>query len=136
MPNAFRTIRPIARATVAFGRKPGPNAPPTVLKPSSCRTGPLTTIIGAGPLVDCHPPPRAARSRIRASNAASTTGKYSGRHPAIAALTAARYTVQFRPTCSSSPMTSSGARVVVARNASTSGCEAGTSGRPSDQPWA
>jgi len=75
---------------VAFGRKPGPNAPPAVLKPSSCRTGPLTTIIGAGPLVDCQPPPRAARSRISASKAASTTGKYSGRQPAMAALTAAR----------------------------------------------
>ena len=36
------------------------------------------------------PPPRAARSRISASNAASTTGKYSGLQPAIAALTAAR----------------------------------------------
>jgi hypothetical protein len=80
----------MARATVAFGRKPGPKAPPVVLKPSSFLIGPLTMIIGAGPLVDCQPPPRAARSRISASNAASTTGKYSGRQPAIAALTAAR----------------------------------------------
>ena len=61
-----------------------------MLKPSWCLTGPLTTISGAGPLVDWKPPPRAARSRISASNAASTTGKYSGLQPAIAALTAAR----------------------------------------------
>ena len=73
-----------------FGRKPGPNAPPAVLNPSSCRTGPLTTMSGAGPLVDWKPPPRAARSRMSASNAARTTGKYSGLQPAIAALTAAR----------------------------------------------
>ena len=86
----LRTMRPMARETVAFGRKPGPKAPPAVLKPSSCLTGPLTTIIGAGPLVDCQLPPLAARSRISASNAASTTGKYSGRQPAMAALIAAR----------------------------------------------
>ena len=90
MPKAFLTMSPMARGMVAFGRKPGPNAPPAALKPSSCLTGPLTTISGAGPLVDCQPPPRAARSRISASNAASTTGKYSGRQPAMAALTAAR----------------------------------------------
>jgi hypothetical protein len=121
MPKALRTIRPMAQATVAFGRKPGPNAPPAVLKPRSCLIGPLTTIIGAGPLVDCQPPPRAARSRISASKAASTTGKYSGRQPAMAALTAARYTVQSRPTCSRVPMTSSGSLPVAARNASTRG---------------
>jgi hypothetical protein len=90
IPKALRTIRPMARGMVALGRKPGPKTPPPELKPSSWRTGPLTTIIGAGPLVDCQPPPRAARSRISASNAASTTGKYSGRQPAMAAFTAAR----------------------------------------------
>jgi len=90
MPNAFRTISPIARGMVMFGRNPGPKAPPAVLKPSWPLIGPLTTISGAGPLVDWKPPPRAARSRISASNAASTTGKYSGLQPAIAAFTAAR----------------------------------------------
>ena len=75
MPNALRTMRPIARGIVALGRNPGPNAPPAVLKPSSFLTGPLTTISGEGPLVDWKPPPRAARSRMSASNAASTTGK-------------------------------------------------------------
>src|ERR1700733_10973333 len=130
MPKALRTMRPIARGIVMFGRKPGPNAPPAVLKPSCCLIGPLTTISGAGPLVDWKPPPRAARSRISASNAASTTGKYAGLQPAIAALTAARYTVQSLPTCSREPMISSGSLSVVARNWSTSGLEAGTSGSP------
>src|SRR5580693_1654818 len=46
MPNALRTMRPIARGIVMFGRNPGPKAPPAVLKPSCCLTGPLTTIRG------------------------------------------------------------------------------------------
>src|SRR5690606_14076179 len=62
MPSALRTMSPIARGTVALGRKPGPNTPPALLNPSSSRTGPLTTISGAGPLVDCQPPPRVDRS--------------------------------------------------------------------------
>ena len=65
---------------------------------------------------------------------AMTTGQYSGRHPAIAALIAATSTVQVRPRCSILPMTSSGSRVVCARNLSTSPWVAGTSGSPSDQP--
>ncbi len=134
MPNALRTMRPTARGIVAFGRNPGPNAPPAVLKPSSFLTGPLTTISGDGPLVDWKPPPRAARSRMSASNAASTTGKYSGLQPAMAALIAAVRTLTSRPTCSRAPMISSGSLSVVARNASRSGWDTGTSGSPSDQP--
>ena len=128
-------MSPIARATVALGRNPGPNTPTPQLNPSRARIGPLTTISGAGPLVLCQPPPPAARSRMSASHAANTTGKYSGRQPAIAALIAASSTVHSRSTWTLRPMTSSGGRGVCARNASTSGREAGTSGRPSDQPW-
>jgi hypothetical protein len=134
MPNALRTMRPTARGIVAFGRNPGPNAPPAVLKPSSFLIGPLTTISGDGPLVDWKPPPRAARSRMSASNAARTTGKYSGLQPAMAALIAAVCTLTSRPTCSRAPMISSGSLPVVARNASRSGWDTGTSGSPSDQP--
>src|ERR1700730_267654 len=134
MPNALRTVRPTARGIVAFGRNPGPKAPPAVLKPSSFLTGPLTTISGDGPLVDWNPPPRAARSRMSASNAARTTGKYSGLQPAMAALIAAVRTLTSRPTCSRAPMISSGSLPVVARNASSSGLDTGTSGSPSDQP--
>jgi hypothetical protein len=94
----------------------------------------LTTIIGAGPLVDCQPPPRAARSSCTASHAASTTGKYSGRQPAMTALMAAVRTVHSRPRWSIRHSTSSGERLVVARKRSTSGSVAGTTGSPSLHP--
>ena len=132
-PKTLRTISPTERATVAFGRNPGPKTPPPALKPSSPRTGPFSTISGAGPLVLCQPPPRAARSSMSASKAARTTGKYSGWQPAMAALIAASSTVQSRPVASSEPMISCGPRPVWARNRSSSGCETGTSGSPSDQ---
>jgi hypothetical protein len=126
----------MARPIVMLARKPGPNTPPAPLIPSSAATGPLTTISGAGPDVDCQPPPPVERSSISASHAASTTGKYSGRQPAIAALIAASCTVTALSSCGSRPITSSAGRSTVARNRSSSGCETGTSGRPSDQPWA
>ncbi len=112
MPKALRTMSPMARATVALARNPGPNTPPPLLKPSSVRTGPFTTMSGAGPLVLCQPPPCAARSSMSAWKAASTTGKCSGRQPAIAALMAASLTVHSRPRCSMRPMTSRGSRLV------------------------
>ena len=134
IPNALRTIRPIARATVALARKPGPKTPPVELKPSSWRIGPLTTISGAGPLVLCQPPPVAERSRISASHTASTTGKCSGRQPAMAALMAASSTVHSRFRWSMRPMTSRRSRAVRARNRSSSGSDTGTTGKPSVQP--
>src|SRR3984885_16365203 len=84
MPNALRTMRPIARGIVMFGRNPGPKAPPAVLKPSCCLIGPLTTISGAGPLGEWKGPPRAGRPRIRAPDAASTTGEEVGLEAATA----------------------------------------------------
>ena len=128
-------MRPIARGMVAFARKPGPNTPPVELSPIRSRTAPFTTISGAGPEVDCQPPPFVVRSSMSASHAASTTGKYSGRHPAMAALMAAVRTVTSRSTCGMWPMTSSGASLVCARKRSSSGSLTGTSGNPSDQPW-
>jgi hypothetical protein len=93
-------MSPIARATVALARNPGPKTPPVQLKPRRARIGPLTMISGAGPLVLCQPAPLPpARSRMSASHAARTTGKYSGRQPAIAALIAATSTVTVRSTC-------------------------------------
>ncbi len=133
-PNALRSISPSARGIVAFGRKPAAKIPPVQLMASSGRIGPLITISGAGPLVDCQPPPLAARSRITASQEASTSGKYSGRQPAIAALIAAVLTVHSRPRWSIRHSTSSGSRLVRARNWSSRGCDAGTTGRPSVQP--
>jgi hypothetical protein len=84
--------------------------------------------------VDCQAP-RTDRSRFTASQAASTTGKYSGLQPAMIAFAAAWATVMLRPRCGAEPMTSSAARSVVARNASTPGRVAGTTGSPSVHPW-
>ena len=102
--------------------------------PSRLRIGPLTTSSGAGPLVDCQAPPWEAGSPFTASQAASTSGKYSGRQPAMTALTAAWATVTRRLRCDWAPMTSSGSRSTVARNSATSSSVAGTTGRPSLQP--
>ena len=134
-PNALRSISPSARGIVALGRKPAAKIPPVELIPSSPRIGPLITISGAGPLVDCQPPPFAARSRMTASQAASTIGKYSGRQPAITALIAAVCTVHSRSRWSMRHSTSSGERLVWARNSSTSASVAGITGRPSLQPF-
>jgi hypothetical protein len=97
---------------VALGRNPPAKIPPVQLTASSLRIGPLITISGAGPLVDCQPPPLAARSRMTASQAPSTSGKYSGRQPAIAAV----LTVHSRLRWSIRHNTSSGSRLVWARN--------------------
>ena len=83
--------------------------------------------------MDCQAP-RADRSRFTASHAASTTGKYSGWQPAMIAFAAAWATVMLRPRCGADPMMSSGPAAVVARNASTAGWVAGTTGSPSVQP--
>jgi hypothetical protein len=69
-----------------------------------------------------------------ASIAARRTGKYWGRQPAMTALIAAWRTVHVRSRCSWTMSTSSGARVVVARNSSTNSWIGGTTGRPSLQP--
>ena len=112
----------------------GPSTPPAQLIPSRCRTGPLTTISGAGPLVDCHPPPGTARSRPSASHAASTTGKYSGRQPARAAFTAACSTVHSRLRCGTAAITSSAGARGLREELLDHGPGTGTTGRPSVQP--
>ena len=123
----------MARAIVAFARKPGPKTPPAQLMPRRERTGPLTTRSGAGPLVDCQAP-RTDRSRFTACHAASTTGKYSGLQPAMIAFAAAWATVTLRPQVGTEPMISSPSRPAAARHASMSAWVAGTTGSPSVQP--
>ena len=84
-----RTARPIA----ALACQPGPSAPQPALMPSRRRRGPLTIRSGATfSSVVCTPRRLKAGSSI-ASTAASTTGKYSGRQPAITALAATFSTV-------------------------------------------
>ena len=70
----------------------------------------------------------------RAKTAATTTGKYSGLHPAITALIAACSAVTVTSRVGTAPRTSSGSSPTVARKASTFSGVGGTTGRPSVQP--
>ena len=69
-----------------------------------------------------------------ASTAASTTGRYSGRQPAITALTATFSTVHSTRSGGTTATTSSGARVVPSSMRRTRASVGGTTGRPSVQP--
>jgi hypothetical protein len=117
-PNALIAPSLMARPIVALARNPDPNRLPRQLRPIRFLTGPLTTVNGAVPVVDCQIPLRVPPSSRNESQAASTTGKYSGRQPARAALIAASRTVRFRFRCGIGCTTSWGSRAVVARNSS------------------
>jgi hypothetical protein len=69
-----------------------------------------------------------------ASTAASTTGKYDARQPAITALTAIFSTVAGRMRGGMMPTMSSALPGTVARNASTLAISGGVIGKPSVQP--
>ena len=66
---------------------------------------------------------------------ASSTGRYSGRQPAITPLTATDHTVAARLSGRRGPKLCSASRSVKARNASTASIVGGTMGSPSDQPF-
>src|SRR6202035_3919197 len=87
-PRALRTTSPRARPIVAVGRLPGPNKPVPHRTPSRRRTGPLMTITWDGLLVVAQLVQQLATGSVRARTAATTVGRYSGRHPAITALMA------------------------------------------------
>ena len=70
-----------------------------------------------------------------ASISATSTGMYSGRHPAITPLIAIVRTVALRRSGSNTPSCSSASRSVVRRNASTRAAVGGTIGNPSLQPF-
>src|ERR1700760_3337001 len=126
----------MARPTAALGRNPDPHTLPRELNPSSVRFGPNSTENGAVPVVDCQIDLDTMPSAKNASQAASTTGKYSGRQPASAALSGASRTVRFLLRCGIGMSTSSGSLAVVARNSSRYEAVTGTTGRPSVQPRA
>jgi hypothetical protein len=109
-PNALIAPSRIARPMVALARKPEPNTLPLLFRPSRSRTGPLTIRNGAVPVVDCQMARPTYPSATSDSHAASTTGKYSGRHPASAALMAASRTVSSRFRCGIASSTSPGSR--------------------------
>src|SRR5690349_20041690 len=84
-----RTARPM----VALARQPGPNTPAPELMSSLARIGPFTITSGATASVVPETPSRQKRSSHIASTTATTTGRYSGRQPAITALIATFWTV-------------------------------------------
>ncbi len=124
----------MARPTVALARNPDPHTLPRELNPSVVRSGPNSTENGAVPVVDCQIDRDTMPSSRNASHAASTTGKYSGRQPASAALSAASRTVSALLRCGIGMSTSSGSRAVVARNSARYDAVTGTTGSPSVQP--
>src|SRR5437773_10509512 len=77
-----------ARPMVALARVPGPRAPAAQLSWIAARAGPLTMKIGATASVVPEMPTRSNASSHIARTAATTTGMYSGRQPAITALIA------------------------------------------------
>src|SRR6202042_3345614 len=133
-PNALSEPSRIARPMVALARNPDPYRLPREFSPILVRTGPFTTVNGAVPVVDCQIARDTPPSPRNESHAASTTGKYSGRQPARAALIAASRTVSARFRCGIGMMTSDGPRAVVARNSARYDSVTGTTGRPSVQP--
>ena len=90
---AFIRIKRTARPMVALARLPGPNRLFLELMFSSFAAGPFTMDnIAEPPMLEDGPTRLNMGSNI-ASVAASTTGMYSGRHPAITALAATLPTV-------------------------------------------
>src|SRR5438034_673329 len=85
------SITAMLAATLAS--QPGPKRPAPQLMSRARRIGPFTTMSGAGALVVADTPCRSNASSHTASTAASTTGRYSGRQPAITAFTAIFSTV-------------------------------------------
>src|SRR5712691_644389 len=119
---------------VALARAPGPKRLPPACRPIASRTGPLTMIMRAAPPVLVAGPWSLNSGSPTALRAAPTTGKYSGRHPAITALIAACHAVTERSRTGSWSSTSSARQGPPASMRSTSGTVGGTTGRPSVQP--
>src|SRR3984893_12188918 len=121
---------------VALARTPGPKRLPPPCRPIASRTGPLTITMSAAPPVLVAGPWSVNSGSPMASSAAPTTGKYSGRQPAMTALIAACHAVTARSRTGSWSSTASGPHGPPASIRSTSAAVGGTTGRPSVQPWA
>jgi len=124
----------IARPIVAFARKPGPNRFPRALMSSSRAIGPFTIRTGlAGFVVPCTPYRLNGLARI-AVTAVTTTGKYSGLHPAMTALTAILVIVASPQRGAIGPSDVPASRSVEASISATRAAVGGTIGSPSVQP--
>ena len=130
----LRRISRTARPMVALGRLPGPNRFTSAFMPMSSTRGPLTTRSGAEPPVLAVEPWKLKSGRSIASKAATSTGKYAGRQPAMTALTAAACSESSRPVAGCLAMTVSAGRSSAASISCTRSTCGGTTGRPSVQP--
>ena len=130
----FMMMRRIVRPIVALARLPGPNTLPAAFMPRSVTAGPATISRGAEPPVLAVEPWKLYPGSLAASRAATTTGKYSGRQPAMTAFTAAARMLHSSPVVGCVAMTVSGGRPSIASIASTRDISGGTTGRPSVQP--
>src|SRR5437870_2470952 len=127
-------ISRVARPIVALARKPGPNKFPRALTPISRPTGPLTMSTGlAGFVVPWMPYRLNCLLRI-AFTAVTITGKYSGLHPAITALTASVAIVASPQRGGIGPSEKDGSRSLKISIRATRSSVGGTIGIPSVQP--
>ena len=121
---------------VAFARQPGPNAPAPEFTSRVLRAGPLRMSSGATASVVPETPTSENSGSQIASTPAITAGRYSGRHPAITALTAMRSTVARPRRGATRPTSSSPARPLAATASRTRAAVGGTTGNPSVTPRA
>ena len=106
----------MARPMVALARFPGPKRLFRELMPNLWVTGPLTMAKPADPPILEDGPTKLKTGSSMASTAASKTGMYSGKHPAITALDATLATVISRRRSGISPTTSAGGRPAWSKN--------------------
>ena len=97
-PPRLRITKRRARPMDALALYPGPKQPLSSFIPSYPAKGPLAMMIRAAPPVVTDTPATLNSSASTASTAATTTGKYSGRQPAMTELIAtfSRVTRAFR----------------------------------------
>src|SRR5204862_1234475 len=135
-PPTLRSTRRIARPIVALARLPEPKALAPGFMPTARATGPFTTRSGAAICVVACTPLRLKAGCASASNAARTTGAYSGLQPAMTRLIAntSRLRLPWRGGILHS--TSSGSPPSAAIIAATVSAVGGTTGSPSVQPCA
>ena len=119
---------------VALARLPGPKTLPAAFMPMSRTTGPETISSGAEPPVLAVEAWKLKSGSLAASRAATSTGKYSGRQPAMTALAAAARMLHCRPVVGCAAMTVSAGRPSIASMARTRDASGGTTGKPSVQP--
>src|SRR5229473_3546140 len=133
-PPILRSTSWTARPMVAFARQPPPNRLPPELISSSSAIGPLTMSSGVVVLVAVWMPCSWQAGSSRASIAVSTTGKYSGRQPAMTALIAIFSIVALRQRGGIGPTTASAGRPAAATMRATFAAVGVTTGSPSVQP--